>query len=547
MVDTIEKDVVCRDSFILTDADGDPVTGESANITYTIEIVGVGAFGGSISKGEISGGEYYFEFTPTVEGTYSVVATHPTHAVNKASGYVWSYLCNNLNATADSILEDTSTTIPSQITNETDQIDADLAVADANIDAIKLKTDNLPADSSSVLSTIQSTIDAILDDTDALEADLKAYLDGIEDHIRGLDDRDLSELYTYLVNTKTDLTTEINANETKIDIIDGIVDSIVEDTGTTIPTLITNETDAIDSSLSVINGNVNSILEDTSTTIPTQITDETSAIDGALVTIGANVDSILDDTSSTLPTLITNETDEIDGDLDDIEGKIDAILEDTGTTIPAAITTSETNIRGADGDTLKTVSDQLDAITPNIKYILEVPEIMYIPESGSITYRVLLFLFDSDGNPEAPDELPSIKIEEPDGTSILTEHSMVLISTGKYYYDYVLYAGADEVTGIATATITEQTVEHSISKLTQLTVPNTLTVTLTGIQSELSKLNTDNTVYSNMVWENKRLTEVDIEYYSDTAHEMLIKTKEVRATYDVFGNIATKVETTTYE
>jgi len=44
----------------------------------------------------------------------------------------------------------------------------------------------------------------------------------------------------------------------------------------------------------------------------------------------------------------------------DWETNVDSILEDTATTLPASITTTEGNIRGADSDTLKTLSEQLD-------------------------------------------------------------------------------------------------------------------------------------------------------------------------------------------
>jgi len=70
--------------------------------------------------------------------------------------------------------------------------------------------------------------------------------------------------------------------EGKIDTIDGIVDDILEDTGTTIPGTITT-----------IDGIVDDILEDTGTTIP-----------GTISTMQGNVDDILTDTETTLDTLI---------------------------------------------------------------------------------------------------------------------------------------------------------------------------------------------------------------------------------------------------
>tara|TARA_Y100000401_G_scaffold30623_1_gene22374 strand:+ start:13029 stop:15281 length:2253 start_codon:yes stop_codon:yes gene_type:complete len=78
----------------------------------------------------------------------------------------------------------------------------------------------------------------------------------------------------------------------KIDVIDGIVDDILVDTGTTLP-----------STLSTIDGIVDSILVDTGTTLP-----------ATLATIDGIVDAILVDTGTTLPATLAT----IDGIVDDI-------------------------------------------------------------------------------------------------------------------------------------------------------------------------------------------------------------------------------------
>ena len=433
----MELNKVYRDTFILTDSDGDPVTGETANITISITQPDNNPFVGSISKGEIGGGEYYFSFTPNLEGTWTVIAIHPVHAPNKASGYAETYYCNDNEAVGDAILDDTDT-LEADLKTYLDGIEDNIRGVD-NKDLSQIST---------ALATIQSTVDAILEDTDTVEADLKTYIDTIEDNIRGLDDRDMTVVYDYITSVKNDLIDQIDDNEAKIDIIDGIVDAILEDTSTTIPTLIS---------------------------------------------------------------------------------------------------TSESNIRGADSDTLKTISDQMDEITPLLRYVIEVPPIMYIPVSGTTTYRILLFLFDSDGNPEAPDSLPTIKIDQPDGTPVLSLHDFDLDSVGVYHYDHTFSSSQLEMVAIATITIVEGGVTHISSKLTEFATPQNVTEVISEILTEVNKLNTDNSVYTNMEWENKRLTAVDIEYYSDTEHETLIKTKAVRATYNIYGALATKTETTTYE
>ena len=90
--------------------------------------------------------------------------------------------------------------------------------------------------------------------------------------------------------------------------VDGNVDDILTDTGTTLP-----------ATLATIDGNVDDILTDTGTTLP-----------ATLATIDGNVDDILTDTGTTLPATLAT-----------IDGNVDDILTDTGTTldgrIPAAL------------------------------------------------------------------------------------------------------------------------------------------------------------------------------------------------------------------
>ena len=71
-----------------------------------------------------------------------------------------------------------------------------------------------------------------------------------------------------LTTDTNSIITQVNVNESKIDTIDGIVDAILEDTGTTIPGTIAT----IDNEIATMQGNVTDILTDTGTTIPDQIT-----------------------------------------------------------------------------------------------------------------------------------------------------------------------------------------------------------------------------------------------------------------------------------
>lgn len=136
-------------------------------------------------------------------------------------------------------------------------------------------------------------------------------------------------------------------------VVDGIVDSILEDTGTTLPATLTtiladtNELQtnqgnwltadvsglATAAALSAVASNVSEILADTGTTIP-----------GTLSTIGSNVSSILTDTGTTLPDLITT----VDTVVDAIKVKTDQITFGVTGQINANITyINEIEVQGA--------------------------------------------------------------------------------------------------------------------------------------------------------------------------------------------------------
>lgn len=104
--------------------------------------------------------------------------------------------------------------------------------------------------------------------------------------------------------------------------------------GSTLTTLATA------SALATVDANVDSILEDTATTIPGTLA--TLATASALATVDGIVDDILVDTGTTLPaTLGTLATASA---LATVDGIVDDILVDTGTTIPASIAGIDTKI-----------------------------------------------------------------------------------------------------------------------------------------------------------------------------------------------------------
>lgn len=98
--------------------------------------------------------------------------------------------------------------------------------------------------------------------------------------------------------------------------------------------------------LATVDTNVDSILLDTGTSIPAQI----SGVDSKVTIVDANVDAVLVDTGTTLPASIAT-----------IDTNVSSILVDTGTTLPATLTTIEGKV-----DTVDAVADLIKIDTTAI-------------------------------------------------------------------------------------------------------------------------------------------------------------------------------------
>jgi hypothetical protein len=86
---------------------------------------------------------------------------------------------------------------------------------------------------------------------------------------------------------------------------------------------------AMTAAIATVDGNVDSILTDTGTTLPATLT----TLEGKIDTVDTNVDAVLVDTGTTLPATLTT----IEGKIDTADTVVDAILVDTGTTLPATL------------------------------------------------------------------------------------------------------------------------------------------------------------------------------------------------------------------
>ena len=144
--------------------------------------------------------------------------------------------------------------------------------------------------------------------------------------------------------------------------VDGVVDAILVDTGTT-----------LDGAIATIDSNVDAILVDTGTTL-----------DAAIATIDGNVDAILVDTAEIgaagagLTVLATA------ANLATVDTVVDSILVDTGTTLDAALAVVDANVDAILVDTGTTLDAALAVVDGNVDAILvDTADIQ--PKLGTLT------------------------------------------------------------------------------------------------------------------------------------------------------------------
>ena len=264
---------------------------------------------------------------------------------------------DTVDSNVDAILLDTGTTIP-----------ATIATVDTVVDAVKAVTDNLPDSgalsslaTASALSTVDTVVDSILEDTGTTIPGTIATVDTVVDGIKAVTDNLPDSGALSSLATASALAT-----------VDGNVDSVLVDTGTTIPATIATVDTVVDgikavtdnlpdsgalsslataSALATVDTNVDSVLVDTGTTIPATLT----TIDGKVDTVDAVADGIKAVTdnlpdSGALSSLATASA------LATVDGNVDAVLVDTGTTLPATLSTIEGKV-----DTVDTVVDSISS------------------------------------------------------------------------------------------------------------------------------------------------------------------------------------------
>ena len=109
-------------------------------------------------------------------------------------------------------------------------------------------------------------------------------------------------------------------------------------------------------------------------------------------------------------------------------------------------------------------STEVTSIQNNTRVVRSVPGAIAVPEAGTRTYRIELFLYDETGNMEAPDSAPTIALVNQAGTSRaarLDSATMALISAGYYRAIYTSTAG-DTLEQLKWAfTVTEGTIART--------------------------------------------------------------------------------------
>jgi len=214
---------------------------------------------------------------------------------------------------------------------------------------------------------------------------------------------------------------------------------------------------AIRSAIDVVDGNVDDILVDTNeiqgklptnyimgSSVQTDKDDEidailvdTNEIQGKLPTnyiMGSSVQSDKDDEIDSIKSTVDTNLDTTvssraaPGDaMDLVADAIKATTYDESTAYP--ITDADTGATriartGADGDTLETLSDQIDGVQTsvdgiqnNTRFVATVPTNMLVPDTGTTMYKITVHFYDSDGNMEDPDNNEiDVLYESVDGT-----------------------------------------------------------------------------------------------------------------------------------
>jgi hypothetical protein len=173
-----------------------------------------------------------------------------------------------------------------------------------------------------------------------------------------------------------------------------------------------------------------------------------------------------------------------------------------------------------------TIVSAIQSIQNNTTRRIDVPFQLVRPESDSKAYRILLGLYDMQGNPEAPDSNPTIQITNIAGVVRLVETPMILFTgqIGQYYYDYVLSTEAPIESQIVTIKVIEGgiTTYHKrsteiLDATTEFDIIKDQITLLTTMVSRVLGLTHEN-IYVSYTFEGDKHTGSTIEIYNSKAN-----------------------------
>lgn len=101
----------------------------------------------------------------------------------------------------------------------------------------------------------------------------------------------------------------------------------------------------------------------------------------------------------------------------------------------------ETNLTGEINENevkIDTILTTLQGIQNNTRFMAVVPVKMRIPDSSTSIYQFFLAIYDTSGNPAAPDQTPRVRVVKSSGVELLSFTNMTQDGSkvGQYYYNY---------------------------------------------------------------------------------------------------------------
>jgi hypothetical protein len=151
--------------------------------------------------------------------------------------------------------------------------------------------------------------------------------------------------------------------------------------------------------------------------------------------------------------------------------------------IPADILTAKNDVIAElliNRSKIDAVADAILHIQNNTRFIGVVPATMIRPASGTKRYQFFLAIYDTIGQPEAVDVVPTVRIVRSNGTIVLPETDMQTdgIKVGQFYFNYDINAGSDDYAMRIEFKIIEAGITLYLSRVSEITSENTSLATL---------------------------------------------------------------------